>query len=581
MRDHLVSILAVAAVALTVYCGSFGNGFVYDDFPFLVDNPAVRVFTPQSVLTNFTDWRTIAGDPSLAKDVWRPLVATSFALDYRLWKLDSRLYHVENAIFHSLAAILVYLAAFLVLESGFGAFIAAVVFTIHPVQTEAVAWVSGRANMLFLIFFLAAFIAHVLERKGKALPLTYGIMALSFSLALLSKEMAIVLPLVCILYDLYFTDARSVKAYVRYYLPLFLIAAVYLAARFSVLGAVAQKSAWWGGSFLATTAITVMSVAEYIRLCFFPAGLRVEYIFDLAALPWYAILMPVFVVGTAVAAWYMTRTRARRASFFIAWFFVTLIPVSNIVPFKALMAERFLYLPLIGFAALFGMLFAWSVRGAAAGPAAARGLLAIALSSAILAYGAMTVARIGEWQDELTFYMKGALRAPTSPRAHYNFAYACLKEAGRERGDPDRAKVYYAIAIAEYEKTVALKPDSQVAYASLGNAYNAVGRYDRAIVNLRTALALREESDVYNNLGVAYYHAGRTGLAQGAFRRALALDPYHVNAWINLGNTYYSKGERVKAKAAWLRAVSLGADPASVRDKLANVGKKEAGDVRP
>lgn len=552
-RDHIVFVCILAAITLLVYYDSLNNGFVYDDYAFLVTNPAVRSLDAKTIVSDFTEMGAVSSDEKLARDVWRPFMTLSFALDYRLWKLDPRYYHAENVLIHIVNAALAYIAAVLIMGDGFTAFIASVVFAIHPVQTEAVTWVSGRANVLFLFFFLLAFLAHVRNRQEGGRPLYYCLCLAFYLCGLLSKEMAIVLPLILILYDLHYYR-NAVRAAISYYIPFFLTAGLYVITRYSVLGVVAQKSEWWGGGFAGSVFVTLRAVADYVRLVFVPVNLRVEYSLDGPVAVTAADAAAVFLTLAAVAAVSAVFRRKKEASFYILWFFVALAPVYNIVPFKAVMAERFLYLPVIGFAALYGMAFS-SVNTAERMPAPARYCLVFILSSVMVAYGMISIARNIEWRDEISFYMREAALSKSHPKAHYNLGYAYAKKAGEIAAtDKPAAGAYYAMAVEEFKKAVALKPDSQVSYYALGNAYNALGWYDLAIKNFRKALAIREGADIRNNLGVAYYRKKMYHEALASFRKALRLDPCHTNALINLGNAYYATGDPAKARRAWLRA---------------------------
>ncbi len=566
-RDHLVFIFILAAITLLVYYDSFNNGFVYDDYPFLVQNPSVTKLDMKNILADFTEMNAVSSDEKLARDVWRPFMTLSFALDYRLWKLNARFYHIENVLFHIANAILIYIATVLVMGDGFTAFIAAVVFAIHPVQTEAVTWVSGRSNVLFLFFFLLAFLAHVQNRQKGARTLYYCLSLIFFSCSLMSKEMAIVLPLVLILYDMHFFR-KDVRAGIGYYIPFFLVAASYILTRFSVLGVIAQKSEWWGSGIPDTAFVTLKAVAEYVRLLIVPVNLRVEYMTPPPTAIAGTQALAVFMTLASVALLYAFLRWKKEASFYILWFFVTLIPVYNIVPFKAVMAERFLYLPLIGFAALFGILFSKVNTAERIAPPVKYCLVSI-LVSVMVAYGMLSISRNIEWRDEISFYTREAALSQSHPKAHYNLGYVYAKKASEAAGsDKQTAGAYYSLAIEEFKRAIALKPDSQVCYYALGNAYNALGRHDLAIKNFRKAAAIKEDSDIYNNLGVAYYRKGMYDAALGSFRKALRLDAGHRNASINLGNAYYMKRDFAKAKQAWLRVIRGGRAGADLAESV-------------
>ncbi|MDP2913697.1 MAG: hypothetical protein Q8N91_06825 [Candidatus Omnitrophota bacterium] len=555
-KYHLSLILLIIALTLLVYYDSFNNSFVYDDYPFLVENPAVRILTLRGIISNFIDRAAASSSERLSKDVWRPFVTTSFAIDYRLWGLKPRFYHIENTAFHTMNAILVYCITFLILKDALAAFIASLVFAIHPAETEAVTWVSGRSNVLFLLFFLLAFIFHIRDTGYKKSVLNRALSLVFFAFSLFSKEMAIALPLVLILYDAHFHGRRSLKTYVNNYLPFFLVGAFYLIARFSVLGTIAQKEEWWGGGIFANILVTLKAVAEYIRILLFPVNLKIMYLVDAPkSLFERDILAALFIIFLAIF-FYLANMRRKEASFYILWFFITLIPVSNIVPFKAVMAERFLYLPMIGFASCFGMIFSNAGSNPRLGTMS-RAVLNFIFIAILIFYGAATISRNCEWRDEITFYAQESIRSPKDPTAHYNLAFAYGKEAhryaDREEGIAD---AYYGLAIKEYKEALSLKPDSQLAYAGLGNVYNELGFYDDGIKNFRKASAIKEDSDIYNNMAVSYYRKGIFDETIKFCKKALYLKPGHANAYINMGNAFYAKKEYGKAKLAWLEAGS-------------------------
>lgn len=495
-------------------------------------------------------------------------MTASFAVDYKLWQLRPRFYHVENTFLHIANSILVYIVTLLISGNSLAAFVASVVFAIHPVQTEAVTWVSGRSNVLFLFFFLLSFVFHIRGRKNGTDGYSgYGISLVLFLCALLSKEMAIILPLVFILYDAHFYAKRKFKYYAAYYLPFFLTAAFYILARSSVVGVFAQREYWWGGSPLASLLMTMKAVAGYIRIILFPLNLKILYLMDAPASIFTKDALVAVLVLSAAAVFYMLFRKRRTVSFYFLWFFVTLIPVYNIVPFKAVMAERFLYLPLIAFASGFGMLFAYIDEAADIGPRA-RMVSRLSLIAVLICYGALTISRNIEWRDELSFYMQEAVRSPDDPTAHYNFAFACEKEAKKNSADRNLAAQYYALAVSEYKKAVRIKPTSQLAYTGLANIYNEAGLYDEAIKNFKKALVIKENSDLCNNLAVAYYYKGMYDEALKYCRRALYLTPGHVNAYVNLGNAYLMKKEYGKACAAWLKAIEHGGPNPAVEARL-------------
>ncbi len=192
IKNNLALILILVAVIILAYYDSFNNSFIWDDHSFIVENQSIRKLDVKNIISYFSDWRATASNTDLAHDVWRPLVTLSFAIDYKYWKLDSRFYHVENVIFHIVNALLVYTMTVLILGDVWIAFLASLVFSIHPVQTGAVTWISGRSNVLFLLFFLLSFIFHARNRIVPSLiffTLSLGLGLPLFLLAMFSGQL--------------------------------------------------------------------------------------------------------------------------------------------------------------------------------------------------------------------------------------------------------------------------------------------------------------------------------------------------------------------------------------------------------
>ena len=572
LKRHIFFILLIIALPLIAYFDSFNNSFIWDDRAFVTENEAIKKLNPASVVSNFINRDTVSSDASLSKDVWRPLVTTSFSLDNKLWGLNALPYHVENTVFHIANALLVYAAVLAVAGSSTAACAAALIFAAHPVQTEAVTLVSGRANVLFLFFFLLAFLCYVGNKRGSvARPLLYGLSLLLFFMGLLSKEMAITLPLILIAYD-HFFRAKEEKPALLSYAPFFLVVVAYLVARFSVLGTLAQREGWWGGDMQSYLFTTLRVVFGYVRLLFLPVNLKADYMVDISR-SFFEIEVLSAAIGLAlIAALYMLTKRRKQSSFYIWWFFITLLPVYNLVPFKAVMAERFLYLPSIAFAALLGMFIADLLeRFRASRPGTA--IIKFLFAALLILYGAGTVSRNVELRNEIVFYSHELTCSPDNPRFHLNLGLAYVGEAKKYAGIKKARDLYYTLAAREFEKAVSLNPSFQKASINAANAYIDLGLYDLAVRHLKKALAVEENSRAYYNLAVASYHNGQHDKAIRYAKRALFLMPGYQEAYIALGNAYYMKGDYKRAKAAWLQAVKRGGATAEVLNIIGELEK--------
>ena len=275
----LVPIALVVALTAAVYAPSLTGPFVYDDERFVVQNISLRQISLWP--SYFTDYQTLAAS-DLARDNYRPLLTLSFAVDYAVWGLNPLGYHLTNLFWHLVNVLLLY-GLFLALGLGSGATLLGVtLFALHPIQTEAVSWVSGRADVLFLAGTIGAFWAFIASREARAprRQLLYGLSLVAYLAGQFSKEMAATLPLLLVVWLLF----RRRRSDLPSTLPFFLIFAGYFSARTLVLGRIAQTD-YGAGSFLATQLTMVRGVAVYLKRLAFPLNLSLEHFIPYAHSP--------------------------------------------------------------------------------------------------------------------------------------------------------------------------------------------------------------------------------------------------------------------------------------------------------
>ena len=529
--------MALVCAGLLVWGNTLRNGFVYDDETFIVANPGIRSLTP---LTKFFAWETSAGDPQMSKDVWRPLTTFSSAVNYQLFELNPVPYHLVNVVLHIINALLVFWLVLLMAtgvkrkgkEQKWGegrgaevvAFIAAAIFLLHPVQVETVAWVAQRSNLLFLFFYLLSFIL-ILKRK-----MAFSLIA--FACSLLAKEMALSLPLILPAYFIFIERKKFLPA-LNQTLPYFLVLLAFVLARSAALGQVAQTGYWAGGLFPQMLTM-VKGFAYYVKLLFLPYPLSIEYLFPVkTTVDLEIIAYGLLLAGIIYLAW-RARGKYPLISFGVFLFFLSLVPVSNLLPIRALINERFLYPGVIGF----GL-----VVGASARELGARRfkLIIIFLAALALVYGAVDLYRNLSWQDNFSCAAANLQTCPQSASLHYGMGRACA-----ERGMYDRA-------IGEFK--LALEIDADTAQAMV--AAGIIGAVDPLAVQYRETLQKNVKPfDGLNNLGTAYLKAG--DYRQAALALALAVEQWPagspdeqelLNVKSNLSVAYAYAGEMGKAIA--------------------------------
>jgi tetratricopeptide (TPR) repeat protein len=542
MTNTVKAVVLLFLFAMIIYSNSLGGEFVSDDEYFIVKNASIRSL--ENIPLFFVSPSAVAFS-ELSKDVYRPITTLSYAIDYFLWNLSSFEYHLVNALFHSFNVVLVFLFLFAAFGDVFLAFVAAMLFACHPVQTETVAWISGRSSVLFLFFYLASLILYVLSFKKKKTISPKACIALSlaaYAVSLFSKEMAVTLPLILIAYDAHFNaDEPFRKRFYFRYAPYMILTLLFILARSTVLQSMSQRG-WWGGNPYHTFLTMMPVLAGYIKVMLAPIDLCAFYVPDIyTSIAHTKILFSLAFLAPILIAMAFLFRRARGASFAMWWFFITLLPVMNIIPLRALMAERFLYLPSIGFCLLMAIVIERiGLIGFKQKKQSVR-IIAVALAAVlVVSYSVRTIIRNEDWKNSLTLSRSILKIMPLNP-----WALASLGEAyaSRQRNEE---------AIKPLLKSIALCDSYFLPRNILGFVYVEIGKYGDAIRVLKDSLRIEPNNlEALNSLGVAYASLKRYDEALKQFERSAKIDPTFVNAYMNIGTVYYSIGRYEEALEAY------------------------------
>lgn len=500
---HAAFLLTLMSAVFLAYSNNFNADFVYDDYPFIVYNPAVRDLSNPTRF--FVDRESFSEKGEYV--IYRPLVALSFALNYRLNDGNPAPFHAVNIALHAACGLVLYWFLCLTFGDSLFSFFASLLFTLHPVQTEAVSWISGRGNPMFLLFLLLAMICY--RKWSTTARGSYYILSLVFAvLSLLAKEMAVVLPVLLVVYDFFVNRPLSGawKRRLLAVLPFFAFSLLYVATRHLVLG-VTQQIGYWGGSPWTAFLTMTKGVVYYLRLMFVPRPLMVEYMMPLAySLFQTTVMLSILIILSIAGVWVVSCRREPLIAFGIAWFFASLIPVSNVVPLQAIINERFLYLPSIGFAVIlaFPLLMRQSLSRRAAGAALA------ALSTIALCYGLLTFDRNRDWRDSLSLWTASVRDSPAGPTSRYNLGLE-LYNRGR-----------YVEAVEHLQLACRLQERFPSAHGALGNTYFALGKLEDAIREYEVGLSQAPDDDrMRRNLAVAWYEKGKAHANRGEINMAV------------------------------------------------------------
>jgi tetratricopeptide (TPR) repeat protein len=535
----LARALAIAGVVLWIYWPSLPGAFLWDDDSYITEN---------RLLHSVAGLGTIWFQPGAFRD-WYPIEETALWIEWQLWGLHTLGYHVVNVVLHIVSAWLVWR-----LLAQFGlrlAWMGGLLFAIHPVQVESVAWISELKNTLAQPFILLAMISYVdFDQRKDARA--YGFALGCFLVAVLCKLSVVLFPFVILLHAWWKRgrlDGNDLKAAT----PFFAVAL--LAGSVTTLGGVWGKEfahlpphflppdGIWGRLALAGEAL-----AFYFSKAFLPVGLLPVYpLWPVQPFSFVSIL-PWAGLGAVIGwCWHQRRGWGRHALLGLGFFVINLAPCPGFLPAPnmgyAWVMDHFLYLPLLG---LIGLVIAgWERLGDRLSLAMRRiaGTFA-AIVLAALAIESHSYARL--YRDSETLWTYTLAHNPRAWPGHNNL--------GRLR----QAAGHLDAAIAEYEQALQIEPAYPEAHYNLGLALQQSGRLPEAMDQYRQALQFKADyAQAHNDLGNALLLAGRLPEAMAEYQQALEINPAFAEAHNDLGSAWQRQNQLAEALAQYEQAETL------------------------
>jgi tetratricopeptide (TPR) repeat protein len=601
-KSFLLSIILIIVLGFAVYSNSLNGKFVWDDKVLVRDNPYIRSFS------NITDvfTKNIGKGAGINDYSYRPVQLVTYMVDYLFWKLKPVGYHFTNVFLHILAALSIYGLILLLFKDKLLSFLASIFFVTHPIHTEAVSYISGRADSLAVIFMMVCFTLYVKQNNlqqsfkqigdgvkcsTRVIPAketrchsreaqrchsresgnpgpagiqeinivpaeklkaasSYVFMLISFMLALFSRENSLILPLLLLLYHYVFRK----KIRIKLFLSLLSIAVMYVLVRCSFL----KFSLPHVNN--STTLIQRMpgffdAVTNYIKLLILPLRLHMEYGDKLFAFSDFRAIVGVLTI-LALLIYIFRQRRVRGLAFFsIMWFLVALLPSSNLYPLNAYMAEHWLYLPSVGFflvlAKILSTLYTKTKNKI--------GIITVILVIVVLNSG-LTLRQNVYWKEPIALYEMTLKYAPDSAGVYNNLGIA-YKEKGA-----------YDAALGAYNKAISLEPADAYAYNNLAVIYANMGRKEKAQDLYEKAIEINPVYvDAYYNLGNSYAYDGEYKRAITYYEKAVKNNPNHIDAYYNLGIAYNSIGFSKKAIDVFNEIIKIDSDNAGAYFNLGNV----------
>jgi protein O-mannosyl-transferase len=532
---YYLALAIIVLISFLVYIPVFHNGFVWDDYFYI--NPLIDTINLKEIFSQF-----VLGN-------YHPVTILTLTLEYHFFGLNETGYHAVNLLLHLLNVILVFYTVFLLIDKVGVALIASLLFGIHPMHVESVAWAAELKDLLYTFFFLSSYFFYLKYLKNLKFKF-YVFALLLFLVSLLSKAMAASLPVVLLLTD-YFKGRTINKKTIIEKVPFFL-----LAIAFGVVAVIAQKS---------SGAISDVEIFTFPQRLVFASYGFITYLSKLI-LPWHLSAfypypiksgedIPVIYYAYALSflalvVYVIYSLRFSKKIFFgIGFFTITVFLVLQLLPVgKTIMADRYSYIPSIGifYLAGEGLNLLWNKK--------LKLITIIVLGAFSVFFAVKTYARCGVWKNDLTLWNDVINQYQTVPYAYYNRGVIFMNAKRNTE------------AINDFNKAIALKPDYTGALNNRGTLLIHEKKYDEALDDLNKAIELNPNLiEAYNNRGTIFYNEKKYDEAISNFSKSIEL--YAEDAVV-----FYFKG---------LAEFYSGKEDAACMDikQAANLGLKQAEDA--
>ena len=585
-REDLLRYVSLTFLAIAPYIGTLGNLFVYDDDLQILENPYLRSFKYLGRILASSVWsfRTIKS----ATNYYRPLMSLQYFVMYQLFGALAYPYHLTNVVMNAAVVLLLYRVTVQIVNSKSIAFFTAALFATHPVHSEVVAWIAAVPDLQLTLFVLLGFGFYL--NAGTPVPgRRWKTVAswLCFAFALLSKEPAVVFPVMLICYEHFVRadrDSVPFRDKFRRYAPFLILTLLYLAGRVASMGSLIPTSRAtqipWRNALLSAVSLS----GNYVVKALWPFRLDVFYPFMETT----STFQGAFLIGCGISICFLGillllwRTN-RFAAFGLVWFALFLAPSLNARWMPAnVFAERYLFLPSVGlcWAIAIGLFWGWE-RLSSSRLSRLRLAAASTISIVVLFSAARIVIRTRDWHDDISLFCSAVASHPNepTPRAHLGLAYwmasrrdlAVYEWKTALRLNPRNIFALDYLAQASLlqrafpealqlsERAIALDPNSTNSHLARAAALEGLGRTSEAETEYQTAVEMSPfDWDVRNRLAAFYLDTGRIEKADIEYAKSLSILP-SSEALDSLGDLALNHGQNDAAKIYFLRAEQLDA----------------------
>lgn len=542
-RNSGNSFALIAIVIITFFCfsGALKNELTnWDDQQYIIDNPLIKSLSGENVIEIFSN--NIMGN-------YHPLAILSFAIDYNLYHLSPKGFHATSIIIHLLNVILVFTFFRLLTGQVIVAFLTALLFGIHPMHVESVAWVSERKDVLYTLFYMAALCTYMFFiNQQKRKWLFYALTFMFFIFSLLSKGQAVTLPVVLLLID-YLLKRKFDKKILFEKIPFFI-----LSLAMGIVAITAQKESG------AITEIPLFPIfdrilfasyafLDYLLKLLLPLNLSAFYPYPIKVQSLYPVIFYAspLILLVLVVLFFRFIKKYKELVFGIAFFIVNIILLLQLLPVGgSIMSERYTYLSYIGLFFVIGNLFSQMWYSSSRKILKFKYFFAFILISYLFFLGFSTINRVKIWKNSETLWTDVIKKNPAAVIAYGN------------RGSYYQKQGRLDLAMKDFNEALRLKPDHPETLINRSDIYRINGQYDLSIADCNKALAAKNNySGAYMNRGIAYCIVGRYDEAFSDFGKVISQDPKNANVYCNRGNLYDMKGFIDSAISDYSMAIKL------------------------
>jgi len=536
-KEIIICIFFIVIIVLISFYPSLKNIFLdWDDKALVVENKIIKSFSLKNIKEMFTCFYFA---------LYHPFVHLSYAIEYHFFGLNPFYYHFTNLILHIINTLLVFWMIYLLSEKVLVSFIVSILFGIHPLHVEPVAWISGRKDVLYSLFFLSGIISYIYYQKKKNIKY-YFFSFFLFIFSLLSKIMAITFPFILILLD-YFAYNKTYRKKLIEKIPFFIISIIIGLISISPYYSGREEVYKPAGCIFTNILLGIYCLIFYIKKMLIPVSLSCIYPY-----PWkanvrfsYHVLSSIIILFILILLITFSGRYTKKIKFGFLFFFITIFPGIQIIPIGMNMpADRYSYIPLIGLFYIIGEFFYWLYLRNNKIIKISVGVILVGI---ILLFSFLTEERCKVWKNDISLWSDVLKNYPDNILAY------------KKRGVAYSAEKQYDKAISDYNKALKIEVNDEEIYYNRGNAYLEIGEYEKAILDYTYALKIKpNDPKIYYNRANVYIKIRDYEKAISDYNEALKINPNYIEAYINRGNIYFLKKNYEKAISDYTQALKIG-----------------------